>query len=77
MSPPDTNWLVDKSAFNRLAASPDAPEWINRANRGLIKISTVTRLEVGYSARSATDLRGALTSAPRRSMPVEYMTPTI
>ena len=77
MSPPDTSWLVDKSAFNRLAASPDAPEWINRANRGLIKISTATRLEIGYSARSAAELRADLTRPPLSLLPVEYLRPAI
>ena len=37
----------------------------------------MTLLEVGFSARSAGDLRHALGSAPLRSMPVEYFTPAI
>lgn len=37
----------------------------------------MTLLEVGFSARSARDLRHALGSAPLRSMPVEYFTPAI
>lgn len=40
-------------------------------------IATVTRLEVGYSARSATDLRRVFDDPPIVSMPVEYLTPTI
>lgn len=72
-----TEWLIDKSALVRLAGSLDAPEWATRIERGLVRIGTVTRLEVGFSARSATDLRGALASAPLASMPVEYLTPTI
>ena len=77
MSPPNSSWLIDKSAFNRLAASPDAPEWINRANQGLIKISTITRLEIGYSARSAAELRADLTRPPLSLLPVEYLRPAI
>jgi hypothetical protein len=48
-----TNWLADKSALVRLGASSDAAEWAARIQRGLVRISAVTRLEVGYSARSA------------------------
>jgi predicted nucleic acid-binding protein len=40
-------------------------------------VTSVTLLEVGFSARSAGDLRHALGSAPLRSMPVEYFTPAI
>ena len=77
MSTGDNGWLIDKSAFNRLTASPDAPEWVNRANRGLIRISTVTRLEIGYSARSASELRTDLTTPPLALIPVEYLRPAI
>src|SRR5689334_22519225 len=72
-----TTWLIDKSALARLAVSPDAAEWAARIERGLVRISTVTRLEVGYSARSGSDLRGGFAHPPLSSMPVEYMTPTI
>jgi hypothetical protein len=44
-----SDWLIDKSALVRLADSPDATEWANRIERGLARITTVTRLEVGYS----------------------------
>ncbi len=50
-----TTWLIDKSALVRLGASPRARDWATRIERGLIAISTVTRLEVGYSALSAGD----------------------
>ena len=72
-----TTWLIDKSALVRLAASPDAAEWAARIERGLVRISTVTRLETGYSARSGTELRAALKQPPLSSMPVEYLTPAI
>ena len=77
MSPSDNGWLIDKSAFNRLHTSPDAEEWINRANRGLIRISTVTRLEIGYSARTAAELRADLARPPLSLLPVEYLRPAI
>lgn len=72
-----TTWLIDKSALVRLAASADAREWAVRVERGLVRISTVTRLEVGYSARSGADLRAELQRPPLSSMPVEYLTPAI
>jgi hypothetical protein len=72
-----TAWLIDKSALVRLAASPDAAEWASRIERGLVRITTVTRLEVGYSARTGTELRTGLRQPPLASMPVEYLTPAI
>jgi predicted nucleic acid-binding protein len=70
-------WLIDKSALIRLAASPDAAEWAGRVERGLVRIATVTRLEVGYSARSGPELRAGLRQPPMSSMPVEHLTPAI
>ena len=72
-----STWLIDKSAIGRLHLSVDATEWAVRIERGLVRISTVTRLEVGFSARSAPDHRSLLTQAPLASMPVEYLTPRI
>jgi predicted nucleic acid-binding protein len=72
-----TTWLIDKSALVRLAASPDAATWATRIQRGLVRISTVTRLEVGFSARSADELRLSTAKPPLASMPVEYLTPKI
>jgi predicted nucleic acid-binding protein len=72
-----TTWLIDKSALVRLAASPDAADWAGRIERGLVRITTVTRLEIGYSARSAPDLRAGLRQPPVSAMPVEYLTPAI
>lgn len=70
-------WLIDKSALVRLPASPDAAEWAGRVQRGLVRIATVTRLEVGYSARSGPELRAGLRQPPLSSMPAEYLTPAI
>jgi predicted nucleic acid-binding protein len=72
-----TTWLIDKSALVRLAASPDAGTWAGRIERGLIRITTVTRLEIGYSARSGPDLRVGLRQPPVSAMPVEYLTPAV
>ncbi len=72
-----TTWLIDKSALVRLAASSDAAEWAARVERGLVRITTVTRLETGYSARSGPELRAGFQRPPLSSMPVEYLTPAI
>jgi predicted nucleic acid-binding protein len=72
-----TDWLIDKSALVRLAGSADAAQWAARIERGLVRIATVTRLEVGYSARSGPDLRADLRRPPLAAMPVQYQTPAI
>lgn len=72
-----TQWLVDKSALVRLGDSPDAGSWAERIERGLVRIATVTRLEVGYSARSGQDARTLFARPPLATMPVEYLTPAI
>lgn len=72
-----TSWLIDRSALVRLADSPDAAEWAVRIERGLVRITTVTRLETGYSARSGPGLRAGFQRPPLSSMPVEYLTPAI
>lgn len=72
-----TTWLIDKSAIVRLHLASDPAKWASRIERGLVRISTVTRLEVGYSARSAPDHRSLLAEPPIASMPVEYLTPRI
>ena len=72
-----TDWLIDKSALVRLGASPDAEEWAGRIERGLVRITTMTRLEVGYSARTAADARSVFGTPPISMMPVEYLTPAI
>ena len=72
-----TTWLIDKSPLVRLAPSPDAAEWAGRIERGLVRVTTVTRLEAAYSARSGPELRAGLRQPPLSSMPVEYLTPAI
>ena len=72
-----TDWLIDKSALVRLGSSPDAEQWASRIDRGLVRITTMTRLEVGYSARSAEEALSAFRDPPLTAMPVEYMTPAI
>lgn len=72
-----TDWLIDKSALVRLGDSPDVEDWANRIERGLVRITTVTRLEIGYSARSAAQARSAFSTPPISAIPVEYLTPAI
>lgn len=70
-------WLIDKSAYTRLQISPDAQNWANRIQRGLVRISSVTRLEIGYSARSGIELRADIRMPPLAAMPTEYQTPAV
>lgn len=70
-------WLVDTSALARISEAPDAAAWADRISRGLVRICAVTRLEIGYSARSGADLRTAVRRPPLSSMPIEYQTPVI
>lgn len=72
-----TAWLIDKSALVRLGQSQDAEAWAERIQRGLVRITTVTRLEIGFSARSGSDLRHGRQQPPLASMPLEYLTPAI
>jgi len=72
----ESGWLIDKSALVRLGASSEVDAWANRIERGLVRIATVTLLEVGYSARDAQDLHAGLREPPVASMPLEYATPT-
>ena len=70
-------WLIDKSALVRLADSPHAGKWADRINNGQVHLSTITRLEVGYSARSGADLTKAMATPPISKMPIEGLTPAI
>jgi predicted nucleic acid-binding protein len=74
-----TSWLIDKSAYMRLqfgqAANRD--EWSARISRGLVRISTITRLELGYSACSGDTGRRQFALPPLSLMPIEYLTPAI
>lgn len=70
-----TNWLIDKSAYRRLSVSPDVQTWADRIERGLVRISRTTRLEIGYSFRTGSQAREESTSPPLVLMPIEYLTP--
>lgn len=74
-----TSWLIDKSAYVRLQLGHAANRagWNARIGRGLVRLSTITRLELGYSARSGEAGRRQFACPPLSLMPVEYLTPAI
>lgn len=74
-----TNWLVDKSAYVRMQAGQAAQieDWNARIERGLVRMSTVTRLELGFSVRSGADGRDAFALPPLSLMQIEHLTPAM
>lgn len=72
-----TTWLIDKSAYVRihLGQVSDLEAWLSRIDRGLVRVSGVTLLELGYSVRSGDEGRVGFASPPLSRMPVEYLTP--
>jgi predicted nucleic acid-binding protein len=70
-----TRWLIDKSALTRINAASD--EWLSRIQRGVVRISTVTLLEIGFSTRNGAEHRITLDEPPVSSMSVEHLTPVI
>ncbi|BAL92608.1 hypothetical protein AMIS_73880 [Actinoplanes missouriensis 431] len=74
-----TSWLIDKSAYVRLQSGQarNRDEWSARISRGLVRLSTITRLELGYSARSGEAGRRQFAAPPLSLMPIEHLTPAI
>lgn len=74
-----TSWLIDKSAYARmqLGQVADMNEWNTRIQRGLVRLSTITRLELGFSVRSGQAGREAFVLPPLSLMPIERLTPTM
>ena len=70
-----TTWLIDTFALYRISDADD--EWLPRIQRGLVRISTVTLLEIGFSIRNDKDHRSTLREPPLSSMPIEHTTPAI
>ncbi len=74
-----TEWLIDKSAYVRLqlgqAADPD--KWNRLIERGLVRLSSITRLELGFSVRSGKAGRGAFAAPPLSLMPLERLSPAM
>ena len=74
-----TSWLVDKSAYVRMQAgqAADIAKWNARIERGLVHLSTVTRLELGFSVRSGDAGREAFGLPPLSLMPIQHLTPAM
>jgi len=74
-----TSWLIDKSAYARMQTGQAArfEEWNARIERGLVRLATVTRLELGFSARSGQVGREAFGLPPLSLMPIEHLTPAM
>jgi len=74
-----TRWLIDKSAYVRMQAGQavNIAEWNARIERGLVRLSTVTRLELGFSVRSGGAGREAFAQPPLSLMPVEHLSPAM
>lgn len=70
-------WLIDKSAYARLGAAAEASIWAERIERGLVRVTTPTVLEVGYSAHAGSDWIASVTQPPFSLMPIENATPAI
>lgn len=73
----EREWLIDKSALARINTSLDAELWLDRVQRGVVRITAATLLEIGYSARSEPDWRALLEAPPVALMPLESATPLI
>lgn len=74
-----TSWLIDKSAYARMQCghAARAEEWNARIERGLVRLSTITRLEIGFSARSGDVGRETFGLPPLSLMPIERLTPAM
>src|SRR5579859_3857302 len=72
-----TTRLIDKVRAYPARRQPGCRCVATRIERGLVRITTVTRLEAGYSVRSGPDLRSGFARPPLSSMAVECTTPAI
>lgn len=51
--------------------------WNSRIQRGLVHLSGITRLELGFSARTGTTAREAFALPPLALMRIQYLTPAM
>jgi predicted nucleic acid-binding protein len=70
-------WLIDKSAYARLDRTPDSDLWASRISRAMVQISSVTRLEIGFSFRNFDEASREVSAPPLSKMPIAYLTPAI
>ncbi|WP_420734399.1 PIN domain-containing protein [Brevibacterium luteolum] len=61
----------------QLGQASDSGIWNARIERGLVRISTITRLEVGFSVRAGEAGRMIFAEPPLSLMPIEYLTPAM
>jgi predicted nucleic acid-binding protein len=73
--PSNLGWLIDKSAYVRLATCRDRQAWMGRAIRGLVSYCTATALEIGFSARNVDDWHRNSDRPPLSWMSRVYSTP--
>src|SRR5690625_4817059 len=73
----EQQWLIDKSALIRIPTCADPPLRHDRIGRGIVRITTATRLEIGYSCQTGDIARRELREPPVSLMPVEYLQPRI
>lgn len=66
-------WLIDKSAYQRLVDSPDVDLWLERLQRGLLRVAAVTILQIGFSARGPQEWRRVRQVPPLSVMPQVLM----
>lgn len=69
-------WVADKSALVRLSESTDFDDWFDRVDRGLVRVTTATLLEMGYSVRNGDDWEEMMADELSQ-LPVENMTPRL
>lgn len=71
-------WLLDKSAYERFRHSDQLLHlWLERINRGFVHVTSLTLLEMGFSARNGRDWTTAMRNPPVANLLVEYLTPVI
>lgn len=70
-------WLIDTSAYARLNQSPDQEKWLERIERGLVSLATVTALEIGYSFTDAKQAQKQLDDGLLGYFVQDYMTPAV
>ena len=70
-------WLIDTSAYARLNQSPDQEKWLERIERGLVSLATVTALEIGFSFTDAKQAQRQLDDGLLGYFVQDYMTPAV
>lgn len=68
---------VGRVAVEHLARSAEASTWASQVERGLVRVATVPRLEVGCPSRSGRNLRTAAVTPSTSPVPIEHQTPAV